>query len=210
MRYLESRDRPPILLVMAGWFGSFGDLRPGEFQGCRVAHIHTTSVCRTITPTRRRSTVKPLHPTQGPIAIVLVSLVVLLGACSSSDDEEAEALAVVEDAYELYNSGDAAGWVEVRDLGSHYGSDAARVSALAFELEETEAAMTANAHYEVTECVWQGSGEWPGIADRGGPVAVGDYFICETVLASDSADFGGPETFNWVVSDGAVVAVNSD
>ncbi len=148
--------------------------------------------------------------------VALVVVAVVVGACSSSDEaagvvDEDSALAVIEAAYELYNSGDAAGWAEVRDRGSSHNSDEARQEVLDWEVDQTRGEIEAGARYVSIECVSQGLGEWP-VADAG-PVA-GYYFICDTDLVADSDDFvERSERFEWVVSegpDGAVVAVRSN
>ena len=79
------------------------------------------------------------------VGVVAVAAVVT-AACSSSSEpagvvDEESALAVIEAAYALYNSGDAEGWTEMRDRGSSGGSDEERreVQASLAHLEEREA-----------------------------------------------------------------------
>jgi hypothetical protein len=148
-----------------------------------------------------------------PIGIAVAAVALVLGSCSSSSaaegvTDEDSALAVIENAHELYNSGDAEAWTEVRDRGSWYATDDDRQEMLDSMSDRTQAEIDAGARYEDIECVSEGPGEWP-VADAG-PVA-GYYFICETTFVSDSTQRA--EQFEWVVSqgrDGAVVAVRSN
>jgi hypothetical protein len=148
-----------------------------------------------------------------PIIVVVAAIAVALGGCSSSSADEGvtdkdSALAVVEDAFELYNSGDAEAWSEVRDLGSWHDTDEDRQEMLDWLSDRTQEEIDAGARYEDIECVSEGLGEWP-VADAG-PVA-GYYFLCDTTFVSDFAERA--ERFEWVVSegpDGAVIAVRSN
>ena len=145
------------------------------------------------------------------LLLCAITVCIGLAGCGGGDDaDEAAALAVVQDAYELFNAGDAA-WLDVRDRGSSYPSEEFREESRAEGIIEFESEVAGIFRYEDIECESRGLGEWPGIADRGQPVASGYYFVCKTTLTSDAPNATAvPETFNWVVSNGEVVAVNSD
>lgn len=136
----------------------------------------------------------------------------LLVACGGdADSDEDAALAVIENAYELWNSGDAVAWVEVRERGSFWESDEQRTEVLSEVLGWVEDRMTVyDVRYTEIDCESQGFGEWPGVADPGLPVAEGYYFICETEVTSANPEFEVTEVFNWVVAEGEVIAVNSE
>lgn len=134
-------------------------------------------------------------------------------ACSSSEEaagvtDEESALAVVDAAYEVYNSGDAQGWTEIRDRGSAGLEGEERQEVLDWMVERTLEEFADGARYEQIDCESRGLGEWP-VADTG--LAAGYYFVCDTLLVSDGGEQA--EQFEWVVSegpDGAVIAVRSD
>jgi hypothetical protein len=156
---------------------------------------------------------------------VAISLVLVLGitACGDSADDgatteaqpsgvvdEESALAVIEAAYELYNTGDLEAWIEVRNRGSYFATEEDRQEILDWSRDLYGGEMEAGARYEDVECVSEGLGEWP-VADTG-PVA-GYYFTCAAPWASSPQDTAGQVNyFEWVVSegpDGAVVAVRT-
>ena len=149
----------------------------------------------------------------------------ILSACSSDDtyptstavvsgaedDAATAAFQTVNDAYDLYNTGDIETWVEVRDSGSDWPSEEIRAEELPLLQQEIQASYDAGSRYVETECVSHGLGDWPDVADSG--LATGYYFTCEAVLTSDFEDPDASEVhkaFNWVVNDDVVVAVNSN
>ena len=145
-------------------------------------------------------------PVAGQPGSYPTSTAVLSGA---EDEAAAGAFQAVNDAYDLFNTGNIEAWVEVRDLGSYWASEELRaIRTPGFTLEE-QAKYDAGARYVETECVSHGLGDWPDVADDG--LATGYYFTCDAVLTSDFEDSAATrnvESFNWVVNDGAVVAVN--
>lgn len=131
----------------------------------------------------------------------------------SSSEEAVEAFAAVEAAYEVYNSGDAKKWAEVRDRGSSYPTERVQQESLEYEEAVTRAELAADGRIEISGCVSRGLGEWPGVADPGTPVAVGYYFTCNAVRTNALHAAAGLElasTYNWVVADGEIVAVSSE
>jgi hypothetical protein len=143
------------------------------------------------------------------IVSISVAAAVLVVGCGSSDevDPEQDALNVVEAAYASFNNGDADTWVEIRDRGSSYASDADREEGIAILGAETERRVDEGWQYEDIECDSQGEGEWP-VADDGD--VAGHYITCETSLVDGDGELVYPEAFEWVVQDGEVVAVRSD
>jgi hypothetical protein len=144
-------------------------------------------------------------------------LVLVLGvtACGGSDDDrgvvdEESALEVVEAAYQLYNSGDLEGWIEVRNRGSFFASEEDREGIMEWARDLYGGEMEAGAQYEELGCTSHGLGEWP-VADTG-PVT-GYYFTCDSEWISGTQDpTSQVNHFEWVVSegpDGAVVAVRT-
>jgi hypothetical protein len=124
--------------------------------------------------------------------------------------DEESALAVIDAAYELYDSGDLEGWIDVRNRGSHFATEDDRQEILDWERDLYGGEMEGGARYGDVECVSEGLGEWP-IADTG-PV-VGYYFACDAPWTPGSQDLGARvDHFEWVVSEGpngTVVAVRT-
>ena len=160
-------------------------------------------------------------PTSHLAAAVVIS--VFASACGGDDvgptpadqldpgSDAGRAYQVVLDTYAAYNSGEAARWVELRDRGSRWPSEATRVDGLQVEVEFVRAEHALGSRLASSGCTSHGLSDWPDVADVG--LATGYYFTCEMVLTDAIGDAGGlelPESFNWVVSDGDVVAVNSE
>jgi hypothetical protein len=119
----------------------------------------------------------------------------------------AEAFTAVEEAYALHNSGDPA-WVEIRDRGSFHATPEAREAMIA---EGVESFPAYEARTDVSRCVAQGFGEWPGTVDAGVPTPTGHHFLCYATYSDALLAIAGVSeaaTERWVVDDGAVVAVN--
>lgn len=152
-------------------------------------------------------------------------VILLLPACGSDDayptstavvtgaedDTATEQFQAVDEAYDLYNTGDVEAWVEVRDSGSQWPSDEDRTEGMEKLRQQVQANYDAGSRYVETECVSHGFDDWEGVAD--GALATGYYFTCEAVLTSDFEDSDATkvsESFNWVVNEGVVVAVNSN
>ena len=134
-------------------------------------------------------------------------------AVVSEADTAAEAAAFepVNRAYDLYNLGNIGEWVEVRDLGSVWPSEEQRTQGMEEWRSEERVRYQAGFRYVATECVSNGLGDWPGVSDDG--AVTGYYFKCESVWTrhyENLGEFGVYESFNWVVKDGAVLAVNSE
>jgi hypothetical protein len=132
-----------------------------------------------------------------------LAAMVLITACGGVDGPEAEGLATIEAAYAVYNTGDFDAWMEVRDRGSSYRSEADRLDALEWIRAREGPPMEAGARFEDIECLSHGEGSWP-VPDRG--EAEGWYFTCDAthVLGDGSSE---EATLDWVVDDGEVVAV---
>lgn len=158
------------------------------------------------------------------VALLAVPIAVLvLSACSSddtyptstavvsgADDAAAAAFQVVNDTYDLFNTGDIEAWVEVRDSGSAWPSEEVRSREMPAIIEEAQSKYDEGSRYVETECVSQGLGSWPGVADEGD--VTGYYFTCTTALTKESAGRGlsqVDEFYKWVVNEGVVVAVTS-
>jgi hypothetical protein len=156
-------------------------------------------------------------------ALTAIALTVVLSACSSddsyptstavvsgADDAATAAFQTVNDAYDLYNTGDIEGWVEVRDAGSVWPPEFDRDEGMEEIRQEEQANYDGGARYVETECVTNGLGDWPEIADD--EIVSGYFFVCNAVYTLNYQDpdlAGVAERFNWVVNDGVVVAVNS-
>jgi hypothetical protein len=124
---------------------------------------------------------------------------------------EAAAFEPVRRAYDLYNLGKIGEWVEVRDSGSVWPSEEQRTEGMEERRMEERVGYEAGFRYVDTECVSNGLGDWPGVADDG--AVTGYYFTCESVWTRHDENleaFAVYESFNWVVNDGAVAAVNSE
>ena len=127
---------------------------------------------------------------------------------ADGDPQAVENFKAVEEAYYMFNTGDPA-WMEVRNRGSQGAFEEPDAAGLAAWEAEHRAA---NAHFEVSGCVSQGYGEWPDLVDSGVPAPTGYYFICDTTETNSLWDVGGTQlsgSYNWVVSNGTVVAVNN-
>lgn len=129
------------------------------------------------------------------------------GPAGSAEDA---AMAAVMRAYAAFNSGNAQKWVEIRDAGSYYESDADRIAAQASAVTQTQEAINHGAQYTQITCTSHGPGQWSGIAHEGLPVAVGLNITCTTVLTPQTVIGSGPQSFEWVVANGVVVAVTSN
>lgn len=123
--------------------------------------------------------------------------------------EVAAARAVVDSAYALFNDGDV-GWVELRDRGSAYESEAERQENLAEGEVEILNSAAAGMRIDLIDCTFQGVGRWSSVADE--ETVTGYYFICDTQLTDAFREPVGlflPEEYHWVINDGDVVAVKS-
>jgi hypothetical protein len=156
-------------------------------------------------------------------AVFAIGLMLVLSACSSddsyptstavvsgADDATAAEFQTVNDTYDLYNTGDIEAWVEVRDAGSVWPADVDRDAAMEEIVQGEQANYDGGARYVETECVSHGLDDWPEIADEG--LASGHYFTCNAVYTLDyeNSDLTGVvDRFDWVVTDGVVVAVSS-
>jgi hypothetical protein len=88
---------------------------------------------------------------------------------STTSADEAAALAVVNDVYAAYNSGDAARFALLRSRGGYYGSEADRDSDIAEFTQQIKADIAGGAQFTNIQCVSHGYGQWPGVADEGMP-----------------------------------------
>lgn len=96
----------------------------------------------------------------------------------------------------------------MQDSGSVWPSEEQRTEGMEQWRIQDQEIYDAGARYVDTECVSHGLGDWDGVADEG--LATGYWFTCEAGWISDSEDTTTDvEPFNWVVTDGVVVAVNS-
>jgi hypothetical protein len=154
-------------------------------------------------------------PSPAPAATVVPATIAasdpISGAVvSGADGAATAAFEAVSGAYDLYNLGNMEEWTEVRDSGSVWPSEPQRTVGIVEWRADAQREYDAGGRYVATECVSKGLGDWPDIADEG--VATGYYFTCESVWKKRYEDPETPvlyETFNWVVNDGVVVAVNS-
>ena len=121
---------------------------------------------------------------------------------STTSADEAAALAVVNDVYAAFNSGDAARFALLRSRGGYYESEADRDEDIAEFTQQLEADIARGVQFTNIQCVSHGYGQWPGVADEGMPTAEGYYFTCE-------ADNPGTHETHWVIADGEVLAATS-
>lgn len=121
---------------------------------------------------------------------------------STPSADEAAALAVVNDVYAAYNSGDAARFALLRSRGGYYESEEDRDEDIATFTQQLEADIARGVQFTNIQCVSHGYGQWPGVADEGMPTAEGYYFTCE-------ADNPRTHETHWVVADGEIVAATS-
>ena len=140
------------------------------------------------------------------IALVCAAVMVVAGCGEpNGSDPEADARAVIDDAFATFNAGDYDAWVEVRDRGASHASEADRDETLALMRDRERSLMEDGGHYEEIECESHGDGSWP-VAEAGD--VDGWYFTCRTHFVFGDG-WTAPETFEWVVADGDVVAVRS-
>jgi hypothetical protein len=118
--------------------------------------------------------------------------------------DEAAALAVIDQAYAAFNSGDAARWAAARSAGGEYESDEARDAELAEATQFFEERIAAGVRFTAIQCVSHGEGQWAGIADAQAPAVQGYNFTCE------HNDGSGTHVTKWLVADDKVVAAGSD
>jgi hypothetical protein len=122
---------------------------------------------------------------------------------STTPADEAAALAVIDDAYAAFNSGDAARWAAARSAGE-YESEQARDAELAEATRFFEERIAAGVQFTAIQCVSHGEGRWAGIVDAQAPEVQGYYVTCE------HNDGSGTHVTKWVVADGRIVAAGSD
>lgn len=180
------------------------------------------------TRTARRSSMSRLAVAAAFIVVVVAGLVVVLNrdggiplAGAADDPQAQEAFEAVEAAFAAYNEGDAA-WLEIRGrttdpyytmssswslvLGADPGYDQKRADHL---LRVFEANQAAGSRYDVIGCRSYGEATW-NPTDQG--EIVGHRFTCDAVLTDafrGASNVSLAESFEWVVADGEIVAVNS-
>ena len=146
------------------------------------------------------STAAP-HQTTAPPAATTTTVPSTTTTTSLSAQEEAEALAMVEAAFEAFNSGDIEGWVAARGVREDGWVRTARVP-------YTEALLAAGAHIEVEQCTSNGHGDLDGSG-----AYVGYHIICdasESNLFYQAASIGEAVTFEWVVDEGEIIYSSAD
>lgn len=136
----------------------------------------------------------------------LIGIAVVAAVLGGCDQSAADAQDVVDAAYATYNEGDVDAWARIRDRGSSYESDEQRDQTMAQLRDRDRDRVRDGAHYADIACEGHGDGAWP-VADDGD--VDGYYLTCDAVLVlGDGTEL--PESFEWVVDDGEVVAVRSD
>ena len=139
---------------------------------------------------------------------------------TENDPAAQEAFEAVRAAYAAFGSGDAETWVAPFGAGRNFRTPELRDAVRETKLQVYAANRAVNEHIEVTRCLYDGFGDWPGLTDadlwqrnvNADEVPTGYHFTClasHTNAFHELAGISLSGSYEWVVTDGELIGISS-